>query len=615
LQKDSLRIKQEFLKLAVADPTAITTTAGILKRIKNWFKGMTDSDVKESQSILIEETKELSNQLPEFYGNIRKLLQCIKDLDYVAYRELLPIVQEQSLILSVKVKEVAVAAKTIEKQYRPSYTAKEYEEKRPELINETKEYLSQHRPDNDVGYGTISKPVSSFKWFKQFKPEEIQISDPAWKAFEIKLLKNIPLSASDKEQVLSMLDNPQSKLMVASALMNGELISYSLPGVSGKDKQGNPFKERKFGVMRATIRSDSFTLPGLNYKFQTVVSLLDMASALESKPYLVWAECAGTSHIKTASSKGRLLLLKKLARANPQAARSLPPEFWDRFVEMSKRLNAVPEDLAKVLYNESGFDPGAINIQNGRPVAKGLCQLLAKTAVGLGMPKEQWDTLENIPAIDQLEWVERYFKAAGKLKNDTQWNSATELYVALAAPAFLSKANDPSAPLYNRYKPDGKLNPNYIQNKALDRDGKGYISPGDLTVSVNRPLPDFIIAGIQQAKGPQQTHHEQITQLVDYHPSPANDDLLNRLFASQSISNIVKEATQHNFIINFTDPTACGVAEVLIGGMPNTTLKRTASTLTITTLNQYRYLLAIREAVALTSSMTDKHFNYTIGRE
>lgn len=600
-------IRGQLLKLAAVQPSEITKVAGILRRIKNWFQGMTNSDIKENQNALREETKELSDKLPEFYENVRLLLQAIQDMDYIAYRSLLPTLQEQALILSVKVKEVAGTAKKIEKQYRTSYTAEEHKEQYPKLLDETKEYLGQHRPLHDVPFGTVNKPLMEFKWFQQFSPDNVVIREPVWQSFVAKLMKIIPLD--QKEEAKEIIKNPNVKDILKTAILNGELVDYIIPDVRGG------FKERKFAENMALVRTAPFQFPGLNLSFTATISLLDQASAKEPSPHLIWAETRSVKNPIITSSRARLSLMKRLAGVNPQAAKDLPKEFWTQYVEMCRRLSAKPIDLAHVLYSESAFDHAAVNIQNGRPVAKGLCQLLWKTADKLGMTKPQWDDMEKMDAIQQLQWVERYFKAAGQLRGGDEWTSPTELYVALAAPAYLKNADSPSAQLYSKYKEDGSINPNYQQNKGLDRDNKGYISPSDLTVSVSRPLPSFIEEAITSAAS---ASSNTGVPFISPPSTPANDHdaLLNQLFAAPSITEIVKKGTRMTYWISIHNHpfprTINKMAKVLLEGIVHTDISIERDVVKIATTNHHDNYLAIREGIEFIKNIVNEPFNYTI---
>lgn len=245
----------------------------------------------------------------------------------------------------------------------------------------------------------------------------------------------------------------------------------------------------------------------------------------------------------------RLELLRNLIKKGGidfSAAQKLPETFWVKFVAMCKRLGAKPEDLAKVINSESGFDPHATNVQDGRIIAKGLNQLTKKTAMALGMPEQDWNNYENFPAEEQLKYVEKFFKSVGKMTGvGGKWNSPTQLYVANFAPKYVSKAADPNALLYS-----AKNNPEeYDKNKGLDKDQKGYITAGDLARSVHsRPLSKFIVQAINKAKT-----GDVGLEYVALRGKPENDNadnLLNALFALDAgpVEKMIRHALERKYL-------------------------------------------------------------------
>lgn len=245
----------------------------------------------------------------------------------------------------------------------------------------------------------------------------------------------------------------------------------------------------------------------------------------------------------------RLELLRNLIKKGGidfSAAQKLPETFWVKFVAMCKRLGAKPEDLAKVINSESGFDPHATNVQDRRIIAKGLNQLTKKTAMALGMSEQDWNNYENFPAEEQLKYVEKFFKSVGKMTGvGGKWNSPTQLYVANFAPKYVSKAADPNALLYS-----AKNNPEeYDKNKGLDKDQKGYITAGDLARSVHsRPLSKFIVQAINKAKT-----GDVGLEYVALRGKPENDNadnLLNALFALDAgpVEKMIRHALERKYL-------------------------------------------------------------------
>ncbi len=174
------------------------------------------------------------------------------------------------------------------------------------------------------------------------------------------------------------------------------------------------------------------------------------------------------------------------------AGSNLPQEFWVDYVQMCDRLGVAPKEMAAVLNAESGFDPAAVNYQNGRPVAKGLNQVIKKNSAAVGITPEEWDTFETRSAREQLPVVEEYFKKSGVRGQDRAGiygknfggysNPNGSRYASLA---FINSYQPEEDRV--KFKDPEKQNTCYFQNKGLDKDGKGYITTNDLRNNANGP--------------------------------------------------------------------------------------------------------------------------------
>ncbi len=137
-------------------------------------------------------------------------------------------------------------------------------------------------------------------------------------------------------------------------------------------------------------------------------------------------------------------------------------EFRAELVRMADGLGLDPDWITACMSFETGhtFDPAKRNPVSG---ATGLIQFCPWTYAH----PEQWpstDELATMSAVAQLVWVERYFQPmASKI------HSATQCYLAIFG--GLGKAEGEA--IYSAPSRE------YEQNRSLDRDGKGYITPGD----------------------------------------------------------------------------------------------------------------------------------------
>ena len=102
-------------------------------------------------------------------------------------------------------------------------------------------------------------------------------------------------------------------------------------------------------------------------------------------------------------------------------------EFKEKVVEISDRLDMNPDDLMGIMAFESYIDPTTVNSIG----ATGLIQFMPSTAKWLGTST---DDLAKMSAIEQLDYVEKYFKSfTGNL------NDISDAYMTVLLPVAVGK--------------------------------------------------------------------------------------------------------------------------------------------------------------------------------
>ena len=204
--------------------------------------------------------------------------------------------------------------------------------------------------------------------------------------------------------------------------------------------------------------------------------------------------------------------------------------FWVDFVSMCLRLGIKPEELAAVIYTESGFNPGAEAASGPNSKAKGLIQNLECTLTGSPpipplMTKEQWEKYGDLPAEDQLYFIEKTL--GGRIKGKDRVgihiqifggydsNPNGILYASLAYQdryinAESLKIQDSDLSADEKLKAQQKLSKTfknsvgqqqaYEYNKNLDRTGQGAIFRADF-IGLDKGPPGNFLAAIEQAQG------------------------------------------------------------------------------------------------------------------
>lgn len=107
--------------------------------------------------------------------------------------------------------------------------------------------------------------------------------------------------------------------------------------------------------------------------------------------------------------------------------------FGKKVIEISYKLNILPQELMCVMYNETAGTMSS-HIKNPTSSATGLIQFMAETAGGLGTSTAALAAMSN---VDQLDYVYQYLlKYKGKMKD------VSDIYLAVFFPAALYQSSE-----------------------------------------------------------------------------------------------------------------------------------------------------------------------------
>jgi hypothetical protein len=488
---DKTALRKIAIELQAVDSKDVVKVAGILRRFKNLWKRLLSPDYRDALAKIRQQSEGAKGIVYSLNKSLKGLSSAIKDGDVNAYNKYLEDVKSF-------IKELWLEIGHVEENTNRMVFFTLQEMQQPGFVDRFSKYLPG---EYDIELGkTYRKPLKSFSWYSELTPANINIRTSTQGSNVLTFLRNkikdvlVTKMGQKPDEVDSYLSGSTFNQIVElfkSAIVDGLLLDVK------PRKPHGMMKNVPMGETSITVMSAPFKLPNQSVSIQALTQLADSRTSVKPLSMLTVQQVTNIYIVSTAS---RIDELVKLAGVDFGASKRLGGDFWAEFVKMSNRLGAKPEDLASIIYNESAFDPKAVNIKNGRPVAKGLNQLILKTAKAFGMTEDEWARYENVPAKGQLEYVEKYFNGVGKATGVSEWESATQLYVANFAPKYIPKANDPSAVLYPKYRKDGSVNPNYVQNSGLDKDKKGFITVGDLAVHAGRKLPDHILMAIDDAK-------------------------------------------------------------------------------------------------------------------
>lgn len=143
----------------------------------------------------------------------------------------------------------------------------------------------------------------------------------------------------------------------------------------------------------------------------------------------------------------------------PQSEQAL---FEAKVRAIAGRLGFPPEWLMAVMYSESGLRPNAVNPNGG---ATGLIQFMPATAKWIGTSTE---ALRKMNRLQQLDWVETYFRKWGSLVSKV--DEFTDLYLLVFYPKAL-RENWPNDRKFSAAV--------YAQNRGIDLNKDKVLTVGE----------------------------------------------------------------------------------------------------------------------------------------
>lgn len=193
----------------------------------------------------------------------------------------------------------------------------------------------------------------------------------------------------------------------------------------------------------------------------------------------LWGPKSDAGYRRIMSVAGSVLKMEAPVPPNDRYAlawgKKVSPEFKRRVHEVCRNLGIRdPDWLMACMAFETGesFAPDVVN--GAGSGATGLIQFMPRTARGLGTTT---DALAQMDAVEQLDYVERYFQPyKGRLKN------LGDMYMAILWPAGIGKPDDWE--LWARESREIT----YMQNRGLDANRNGVITRGEAVAKVDAKL-------------------------------------------------------------------------------------------------------------------------------
>lgn len=304
-------IKEASVQLNSLNNNDIVKVAGVVRKLTNWFKQLSDPEYKNQVLNLRNDSAIVNEHLTNLSKHINLLQSAIKDADVSKYELELDEVKFISKQLSTELEKLNItvdSAKVKDVEVQP-------------VKNEVK-----NRSGYDVPVGAVNQAYKSFEHFKQIPADLIHISELT----KNKAISNInskitKLKLGEEITDSSLIEN--FIIVLKEAITNGIVLENELVS--------DAKKERPSGQMYVKVRTVPFSVPGLPLKIQGIALLNDLYAQQSPKMKISLMRFTDIEIEKTSTASERKLILEKFALAGNQVDKKIT--------------NLSPTELAEVL--------------------------------------------------------------------------------------------------------------------------------------------------------------------------------------------------------------------------------------------------------------------------
>lgn len=291
-------IKEASVQLNSLDNDDIVKVAGVVRKLTNWFKQLSDPEYKSQVLELRNNSAKVNTYLIELSKHINLLQSAIKDADVNSYETELDEVKFISKQLS---SELEILSATVD--------GVKVKEPLPvkNVVDEIK-----NRAGYDVPVGVVNQAYKSFEHFKQITGDLIYVSGPT----QARAITNV----NDKITKLKLGNEISDQTLISNfiivlkeAITNGVILENTIV----QDAK----KERPDGQMYVKVRTAPFSVPGLSLKIQGIALLNDLYAQKSPKMKLSLMRFTDIQIEKTSTASERKLILEKFALAGNEVGK------------------------------------------------------------------------------------------------------------------------------------------------------------------------------------------------------------------------------------------------------------------------------------------------------
>lgn len=225
--------------------------AGVVQRLKNWWKARFDSDFKERADNVEDAYNEMKEPLVDLIKRLQQLDQSFKgqDPDTVAklVGEIPGVISQVTKDMNRLSRKMRAADAVIPITYvdeegkelstdNTRWVAKNYKQNR-ELIEELWNNLPKEMRDEIPIGKIINQPISNYSWYKNYNPSDIIFSSTVIDNIKKRLSESLLRSGFDSEAVSKILENGFKDFIInlrKAILEQGILVQVNFPNISKK---------------------------------------------------------------------------------------------------------------------------------------------------------------------------------------------------------------------------------------------------------------------------------------------------------------------------------------------------------------------------------------------
>lgn len=253
INKDIHILRTAAIELIAADKNDFVRIAGVVQKIKNWWKAKFNSEFREQYNNIEEAYVDMKGPLSDLINKLRELDKAFGSQDPDSVARLVGEIPSVITNVTKDMKDLNTKMRIADSLIPTSYVDEEGNElsskddnvrqvqkgykKNKELVDKLYSLLPyEYKAEIPVGQ-VINKPISSFAWFKQFGPADIIFSPSVRDVTRKLLVESLVRTGIDQKAIETFVvtDENYNRFLenLATAVLNqGILIQVNFPSVS-----------------------------------------------------------------------------------------------------------------------------------------------------------------------------------------------------------------------------------------------------------------------------------------------------------------------------------------------------------------------------------------------